>query len=344
MHKGIWAVRGDRPWMGLALALAAVGLVAMCTACTELTSEPPPSTVAVAQPASTSILPVAAAAGVITTSSAAVTTSPPATTTSPAAVTTSPATTTATGSAGTVVSLATITGVSIVTTSSTSPPSLQLWATGISLQPADGYMSAVIRDFDAVFSTPPTASDRAAIDSDIKLTFAYDPTVAEVPAGTLSPLKTRVYQILMLMQMLEFSEALPWTDMTLWDWFCSSVDEIKFEQGDFNPGFANGIIHVPIGPGAILLLTDKFIDPQLQAGLMDILVLFVHEARHAQKDHTEANGTKDKTIAELGSWGVAYHMYFYLADKANFFLDAQGRQLLYSRAEDTKQTRFTQEP
>lgn len=88
-------------------------------------------------------------------------------------------------------------------------------------------------------------------------------------------------------------------------------------------------------------LTDKFIDPVYGGGLMDTMVLFIHEARHAQKPHTD--GSNDKTLRELGAWGVQYYTYLYLADKSNFFVTPYEQTVLRGDADSTRQERFTQD-
>jgi len=193
------------------------------------------------------------------------------------------------------------------------------------------------------FSEYPTEGDIMEIDMAFKLVFDYDPTAGQSSGGSLTPLQKRVYKVLQFMRLLSFNEPLPWTGLSLYGWFYTSVatKEIHFEDIDVSY-FKDGVIHISARPNQFLCLTDKFIDPELGVGLMDALVLFIHEARHAQVAHWD--GTNDHTIAELGAWGVQYHVYQYLADRCNFFIADWAKERLALDAEMIKDSRFTDEP
>jgi endonuclease YncB( thermonuclease family) len=194
------------------------------------------------------------------------------------------------------------------------------------------------------FAQYPTDADIAEIDKDFTLVFEYDPTAGQPSGGSLTPLQKRVYQVLQFMRLLSFDEpGLPWTDLTLYYWFRDSVTarEIHFEDIEVSY-FQDGVIHIAARPNTYLCLTDSFIDPDLGGGLMDTLALFVHEARHNQIGHWD--GENDHTIAEMGSWGVQYHLYLYLADKSNFFVNDLARERLKLDAEMIRNGRFTDEP
>ena len=129
----------------------------------------------------------------------------------------------------------------------------------------------------------------------------------------------------------------------MYSWFYTSVatKEIHFENIDMSY-FKDGVIHIAVPPNQYLCLTDSFFDPELGGGLMDALVLFIHEARHAQVAHWD--GTNDHSIAEPGAWGVQYYMYQYLADRSNFFIADWIKERLVLDAEALKQSRSTDEP
>jgi hypothetical protein len=69
------------------------------------------------------------------------------------------------------------------------------------------------------------------------------------------------------------------------------------------------------------------------------LVLFVHEARHAQIGHWD--GTNDHNLAELGSLGVQYLLYGLLADHSNFYLNDYAKERLQIAADSVKAHNFT---
>lgn len=177
---------------------------------------------------------------------------------------------------------------------------------------------------DIILSSCPTDAELAAVDADLALTFESDPSTGDLictaMAGSrdLTSFKRIVYTTLLVMKKLEFNQPLPWTDKQLYPWFIETVVGIRF-RGDIeyssccNPA---GVINIQTGNLAVNN-TNKWIDPQINSGALDLLVLFVHEARHAEfGGHT--CGSNDNTRAEMGSWGVQYYLYNYLA---NFLKD-----------------------
>ncbi len=78
---------------------------------------------------------------------------------------------------------------------------------------------------------------------------------------------------------------------------------------------------------------------------MDSVVLYVHEARHNQ-GYGHTCGTNDRTLAEMGAWGVQYYLDAWLADysDSSFISDPYYRQSAKSHAEDIRKTRFCDEP
>jgi hypothetical protein len=233
------------------------------------------------------------------------------------------------------------TGTTKLPTATTSTTEGTVPMTGLSVGPWVSLDVEILEpNVETVFTTPLSPTQLGSIDSAVTLTFAYDPTSGQAPPGQLSPLKNRIYHVLWLMRSLEFDDPLPWTGQSLWDWFCASVDEIVFEQGDYYAYF-DGKIHVPIDANDYCMLTDKFVDPSISGGLMDTMVLFIHEARHQQKAHSDGND--DKTIGELGSWGVQYYTYLLLEDGCNYSMDATTKQILGQHAAMVKNAHITQE-
>jgi hypothetical protein len=100
-------------------------------------------------------------------------------------------------------------------------------------QPSAAPVSPNVQD---MIDRCPTAAEIAAIDADHKLSFEYDPT-----AGTFlchaadgskdeTLLPERAYQVLVVMQQLQFDQPLPWTDLSLYAWFASTLDGIRFRN------------------------------------------------------------------------------------------------------------------
>jgi hypothetical protein len=134
-------------------------------------------------------------------------------------------------------------------------------------------------------------------------------------------LQARFYKALYLMKRLEFDAPLPWTDQTLWKWFVGEVRGIRYTSASIssccNPP---RIINIGVGdyhaPASSVLTSFP-----------EGIFVIVHEARHADGMHyhsdctatsrgvdTVGGASKDRTIAELGAWGVQYYLGIWLSD------------------------------
>lgn len=189
----------------------------------------------------------------------------------------------------------------------------------------------------------PTAAEIADVNSRLKLTFPSDPTAgtlactAKAGSADLTPLQKRAYQTVVIMKYLQFDQPLPWTDKQLYDWFTTNVRGISYNyqinpaQGP-NPDIVyswccdpGGIIHLTYTPTNVILTKDVWVDGtgdpgpggDMGPGLLDFMGLYIHEARHADNNfgivHDCANKSKDKTVAEMGAYGVEYYFYYWLA-------------------------------
>jgi len=174
----------------------------------------------------------------------------------------------------------------------------------------------------------PTAAEVERIGTDLTFSFESDPTshlracYASQGSADLTPLQKRVVNAIRIMQRIPFDSALPWTNLSLYDWFVSVIDGIRF-RSDIDMSFCcepAGVINLKTWQPGVLSVwqTDLWINPAWNAGLGDMMILLVHEARHNQGyGHTCGGGTQDHTIDELGSWGVQYYLYLWLADHAS---------------------------
>jgi hypothetical protein len=205
---------------------------------------------------------------------------------------------------------------------------------------------------DVFLATCPTHAQIDAIDKDLQLRFDADPTKDEPLACTnaggsrsLSPMKKRVYNTLLLMKRLQFDQPLPWTDQPLYTWLTGAIKGIRFR---------NDIEHSSccVPPGVIAITTanavrstDRWVDPLFRGGLDGFLLVVAHEARHAEgKVHT--CGTKDRTLEELGSWGVQYWLARWLAEHTDqtFFTSGPIRytERLLKEADSIRKTQICQ--
>jgi uncharacterized repeat protein (TIGR01451 family) len=181
---------------------------------------------------------------------------------------------------------------------------------------------------DALLSGCPSASDVAAINGDLQLTFegslAGGPLVCSAAGGSANMTETqrRVYQTLRVLRALSFQRPLPWTSQGLYPWLVSAIDGIRFRT-DISVSFCcdpSRYINVAVGSNSYLLLTPRWIDAQLGGGLYDLAALFVHESRHSDgKPHT--CGNDDQTLGELGAWAAQYYFGIWAALYSGSLLD-----------------------
>ncbi|MGB7539432.1 MAG: hypothetical protein WBM17_12910 [Anaerolineales bacterium] len=187
---------------------------------------------------------------------------------------------------------------------------------------------------DDFFARCPTAQEIAAVNQSLTLTFETDPTAgtlvctASTGSADLTALQKRAYQSVLIMKYLSFDAPLPWTNNNLYDWFVGTIHGIRFRADIANSYCCEpaNTINIEVASNTYLVLTDHWLDPSIAGGLMDAMVLFIHEARHNNGyPHTCNNGADDKTIAELGSWGVQYYILQWLAQHGDRgFLKAPG--------------------
>jgi hypothetical protein len=172
---------------------------------------------------------------------------------------------------------------------------------------------------DILLASCPSEAELAAIDAGLNITFEADPSTGELvctaSAGSrdLTSFKRIVYTTLLVMKKLEFNQPLPWTDKQLYTWFVDTIDGVRFRSDIENSSCCDPAGVINIQTALAIKNTNKWIDPQINTGALDLLVLFVHEARHNEfGGHT--CGANDNTRAEMGAWGVQYYLYTYLAN------------------------------
>ncbi len=230
----------------------------------------------------------------------------------------------------------------------------------------DTYVSCELPSVDQILAECPTKREIAQIDAEFDLSFEGanpSPIVLACTAAEgsayLTPLQMRAYNALLIMGRIPFDAALFWDKgHTLYEWFALRVDTIRFRDdiaySQYGPA---GVINIQTGlflPAS--QATDQFIASGGVVGLGDLMVLMVHEARHADllhNCHPEAGVgyTWDTDLAYLGAWGVQYYLHLWLADHTSqAFLrpltgDPAGYQDQHRQdATLVKNTRFCNEP
>ena len=167
------------------------------------------------------------------------------------------------------------------------------------------------------------------------------------------------------MRQLEFDTPLPWTSDSLYGWFVSSIRGIRI-RGDRGTSFCcdpEGVINIQAQNLAALRYPS---DCQYVGTLM---VLFVHEVRHnngfphtcfvdlgtGPRPDTRISrsqeefagvvpGSNDDTIAQLGAWGVQYHLDIFLGSHSDPAFIPPAMQSKFTRdAQIICNTRFCQD-
>jgi hypothetical protein len=191
--------------------------------------------------------------------------------------------------------------------------------------PADAQVPVNVDD---LLATCPSAKEISSINRDFTLTFESDPSagtlvcMASNGSADLTLLMKNAYQALRVMQQIPFDAPFPWTTKNLYDWLKGAILGIRF-RGDISSSFCCdplGVINVQTH-NLTILQTGRWVDPQLESGLQDFMVLVVHEARHSEGLPHDC-GAFDQTISELGAWGVQYFIEEWLKYHSGTFLTA----------------------
>jgi hypothetical protein len=163
----------------------------------------------------------------------------------------------------------------------------------------------------------PSRAEIDQINRDVPITFAGDPwpdsRVCRAADGSadLTYVQAALYMELAFMRRVSFSKQLPWTDMSAYDWFRQTVAGIVVEAKPGGGSYCCSparVIHVvrdsssPWGWNSNWLTNDAAIPSGL-----------IHEARHIEAG-IHSCGSKDNTIAEMGTFGVQYYYLKWVAD------------------------------
>ena len=182
---------------------------------------------------------------------------------------------------------------------------------------------------DRILARCPTAAEVAAAQARTPVTFELSalsgPLVCTAASGSadLNAVQLRTYQTLIVIGALRFSQPLPWTPLTLSDWFSHAIRGIRITDLPFGTaGFCcspSGVIAVG-SPGPVADIS-RFADPRRNwnGPVPYLLSTFVHEARHAEGPVHQC-GLYDNTTSELGAWGVQYSLEAWLALFSGSFL------------------------
>jgi hypothetical protein len=166
----------------------------------------------------------------------------------------------------------------------------------------------------------PTADEVATVRREIEITFKdppWSPVVCRAgqgPGEELTYYEERLYSSLLFMRNVRFDAPLPWTTLSLYEWFRQAIQGIVIEAGDYsyccNPP---KVIHISLQPHSSTAPWRRTADTLWTSGL-------VHEARHADTGvfHTcRNNQKKDGKVSDLGAYGVQNLLMVWIAEHSD---------------------------
>lgn len=168
--------------------------------------------------------------------------------------------------------------------------------------------------------------------------------------GKESSIMLSMYNIFRLLKCVPFNTNFPWSPShtNLYDWLKSlNLTAIGFfwaQQNEYSNAWGKRIYL--IGNCLEDPIYREIVNPQTGVGIIHVLVLLAHEARHAGYNigHNCGGGVKDTNLAYMGAWAVQYYLLKMLAENTgNFFSDYEKNALLGS-AQDTLAIRFCDDP
>ena len=209
---------------------------------------------------------------------------------------------------------------------------------------------------DEVLATCPSAADIALVDADLDLRFEEDPSagtlVCTAAAGSadLTFVQERTYQAVLVLRRINFTQSLPWTELSLYDWFIAAIEGIRFKADFMGAGYCcNPARYMWINPLHLPLPTDRWSAPEEgQRGMENYVRALVHEARHVHPDHRGhfcPDGGSDLNMDEGGAYAVEVQFIEWMALYGDrlFFTDPEGdtywEEMLYD-ADNVRWWRF----
>lgn len=210
---------------------------------------------------------------------------------------------------------------------------------------------------DEVLAACPSSADIALVDAELDLQFEADPSagalVCTAAAGSadLTFVQERTYQAVLLLRRISFDRALPWTELSLYDWFTASIDDIRIKDDFGGAGYCcSPARYMWINPLVLPLPTDRWSSPDVgQRGMENYVRALVHEARHVHPDHPShfscIDGGSDLTMDEGGAYSIEVQFMEMMALHGDplFFTDPDGflyREELLSDADFVRRWRF----
>jgi hypothetical protein len=215
-------------------------------------------------------------------------------------------------------------------------------------------------DVDELLSRCPSQQTMEAIRRDFNISFDSR-LVAPWSCsgdGTESSVMLTVYNAFRAMRLIEFDAPIPLLNSrNLYDWLYGlNLANIKFTLGESYSFADRGVINLR---GEVLDSPDyrQWVSPRSAIGLMNIVLLIVHEARHANASgspHANPDGTighpcstdpaiedvSDPTIDFGGAWAAQYWTSRWLAEHSGHYLTPREKAFAAAAAEQVRTSRF----
>src|SRR5262249_17469433 len=145
--------------------------------------------------------------------------------------------------------------------------------------------------------------------------------------GSESSIMLSMYNTFRLAKSIPFSQTFPWDPDhdNLYDWLKSlDLAAIGYfgasSSEDLNHGWDKKVYL--IGNNLAQPMYRQIINPQSGVGVIYLLVLLAHEARHAGYDIGHNCGSDDTNLAFMGAWAVQYYLLQMLALNTGQFFSA----------------------
>ncbi len=144
----------------------------------------------------------------------------------------------------------------------------------------------------------PTGAEIASVQSDFNLTVTADPSPPAAGCPGLTELQRRLYLFPLFLRSLNFARPLPWTNLSIYDWFNTTVAGIRIDPAETSAFCCE--------PGPTIVVNDESLgDPWAGNGLIGFTRLAGHEARHTSHPHNcGATPGNDNAISDQGAWAV----------------------------------------
>lgn len=195
---------------------------------------------------------------------------------------------------------------------------------------------APIEDIDAFLETCPSEAELTILRQDFRIftkgqselaeqrPYRCSEPVSAMPEDQLSD-RLSVYQALRVTRHMKLNRPLPWTTRSPYDWLKSRIDGVSLrdDSGPFccyNPVEDPDAVSIVLPTRAPELLKSytQFIDPRNGVGLVHLILLIFHEARHVDKPHNcdtcKVGSGCDTNLSFMGAWAIQAYLAYALAN------------------------------